>query len=354
MQSQFFAPASNQFRSLQILRALAAMSVVYFHVGASLKFGSYGVDLFFVLSGFVIAMAASKDNNAVRFSVNRITRVIPLYWIMTSGVMVVAIMYPTLLNSTTANFGNYAKSLFFIPYFKENGFLHPMLAVGWTLNYEMLFYAMAAFSLAINSSRFFQITSALVGISFGLGYILPDGTPYAELLRTTLLFDFFLGMVAFRIRKTDFFSKVPKVCIVLAIVTLYAIMAFHELNDTGERLLTFGLPSFMMVLLILQLEPFFALPTAFNKLLVHLGDASYATYLSHFFVVEFMRKVLPRKISGFSIYTPLGVSAAVCLSLAVGSLIYLLIDKPCVKIAKKLSAAMFNRVAASSGSEATK
>lgn len=319
------------------------MSVVYFHigVGAGGSFGTFGVDLFFVLSGFVIAMVSGKSLSALQFAISRITRVVPLYWLMTTGVMIVAILSPELLKSTKASFPNYLKSIFFIPHFRENGAIQPMLFVGWTLNYEMLFYAMGCIALAVSQHRFFYATSILMVFAFGVGYLLPEGTAYAEFLRSSIIFEFMLGMAAFKLKDFALLRRIPAWLIAIVIILLYAGMAVCEIRGLGIRLIEFGIPSFLIVLLAIQLEPLFPkLNSIVARTLVHIGNASYATYLSHAFAVQLLRKLLPRFTNGLTIESPVGVVIAISFSLVVGGLIYILLDKPSVTLSKKAFSAL--------------
>ena len=74
---------NNNLHSIQILRGLAALSVVYFHMtlveksSPFPKFGSYGVDIFFVISGFIISLIVSNGVKPVEFAINRIARIAP-------------------------------------------------------------------------------------------------------------------------------------------------------------------------------------------------------------------------------------------------------------------------------------
>lgn len=328
--------ALSQLQSLQILRGVAAVSVVYFHIGKGTTFGSFGVDLFFVLSGFVIAMVSEKNIGATQFAINRITRVVPLYWLMTTLLMTVLILRPELFNSTTANIPNYFKSIFFIPYFNDNGQLQPLLGVGWTLNYEMVFYAMAAISLSVSPTRFYYVTCALVALLFGIGYLLLAGTPYADFLRSTLLFEFLLGMAAFKLKDSAYLGKIPLWIIAIAILFLYAIMSLIEIGGFKDRFIPFGIPSFLVVLLTIRLEPLLSrLNSVFSKILIHLGDASYATYLSHTISIELVHRFLPRITNGLTMESKLGTAIAVSFSIIVGGLIYIFLDKPSVAFTKK-------------------
>lgn len=326
-----------QLRSLQVLRGLAALSVVYFHIGKGTTFGSFGVDLFFVLSGFVIAMASEKQVGAIRFAINRITRVVPLYWLMTTMIMMALILRPELFNSTTASIPNYTKSIFFIPYFNDNGQLQPLLGVGWTLNYEMIFYAMATISLLVSPTRFYYVTCILVTSLFLMGHFLIDGTPYADFLRSNLLFEFMLGMAAFKLKDSSYLRKIPLWIAAIIILLLYATMSIIEINGFGNRFFEFGIPSFLIVLLAIQLEPLFPMiNSALSKILIHIGDASYATYLSHTIAIELIKRYLPLLTNDLTIESAAGTIIALSLSTAVGGFIYIFLDKPSVALAKKL------------------
>ena len=106
-------------KSLQILRAIAALSVVYYHINAAPHFGKFGVDIFFIISGFVMSMIIENGQKPYTFVVNRITRIVPLYWVLTLCLFILSAIKPDLLDTTTANILNFLKSIFFIPYFKE-------------------------------------------------------------------------------------------------------------------------------------------------------------------------------------------------------------------------------------------
>ena len=138
---------SRSIQSVQALRALAALLVVFEHVDMA-KVGAFGVDIFFVISGFVIAYVSRTDTPA-RFMLKRLFRIIPLYWSATVLVFLVACLAPWALKSTTNDLGDLIKSLLFIPYMKDSGAVQPVLFLGWTLNYEMFFYAIFAVSMVI-------------------------------------------------------------------------------------------------------------------------------------------------------------------------------------------------------------
>jgi peptidoglycan/LPS O-acetylase OafA/YrhL len=166
------ANTTSTLQSIQLLRGIAALSVVYVHVLATPNFGLFGVDIFFVISGFVMALVTTKNTNPTSFFLHRLIRIVPLYWILTTCLVAVIVIAPNLLGSTTLNFANFLKSLFFIPYFKESHLIQPFLFVGWTLNYEMLFYLCIALGLMLSSRHYLAIAiSTLMLIYLMLGVL---------------------------------------------------------------------------------------------------------------------------------------------------------------------------------------
>jgi exopolysaccharide production protein ExoZ len=128
--------------NLQMLRGLAALGVVFYHTDYRLPGDVHtefqGVAVFFVISGFIMTYITRKDANG--FLTNRLIRIVPLYWVCTVAIALLA----------HANAWLTVKSLLFIPYFNFNHDPHPVLGVGWTLNMEIFFYALFALALLIS------------------------------------------------------------------------------------------------------------------------------------------------------------------------------------------------------------
>ena len=101
----------NKIEYIELLRFLAASCVVCVHL-PPIKAGAFGVDLFFIISGFV--MMYSTSISAKNFFLKRLYRIVPLYWVCTLGVFIIAVSHPELLNNTKASFLELTQSLFFI------------------------------------------------------------------------------------------------------------------------------------------------------------------------------------------------------------------------------------------------
>ncbi len=355
-----FLPQKNQLKTLQIVRALASTSVVYFHIGSvpcfggigSLPcFGGFGVDIFFVLSGFVMAMIIATGQSASRFAISRVSRIVPLYWVLTTFVLVLAAFKPELLNSTTANLLNYLRSILFVPYFKENGTLMPMLFVGWSLNYEMVFYVCVALSLIISPKRSIFVTAGLLVATYmSFGYF-AHSLVLNRFFGNELMYEFILGMLAFEVYNKGYFAHVPTGVALAAGVAGYLFMAVADSNAFHiNRLLSYGVPSFIVISSAVRLENAInSAPHVLVNLFIGAGDASYATYLSHPYVTEAVRKILVLKLHLFDINSTLGVAITVSITLMTGALIYRLIDKPlsqrCKTLIEKLFVLLRSRLA---------
>src|SRR5437764_3885196 len=144
-----------------MLRGIAASMVVFVHLDVQLKrlgYASYdaswlgsGVDIFFVISGFIMWVSVERrpGMSAGEFFGNRLMRIVPLYWLVSAGVLCITFAAPQLLHSTVFNAPHALASFLFLPARHPlTGEFWPLLVPGWTLNYEMLFYLLFAAAIA--------------------------------------------------------------------------------------------------------------------------------------------------------------------------------------------------------------
>ena len=150
---------------LQAVRALAASLVVADHALLQISdtspenrishlawaLGDAGVYVFFVISGFIM-VHISWENFGRRtapadFLWRRLVRIVPLYWLATLAAM--AYHRVSVTHGAHAGWSDLICSLTFIPYSGDDGGWHPILPQGWTLNYEMMFYAVFTLGLAL-------------------------------------------------------------------------------------------------------------------------------------------------------------------------------------------------------------
>jgi exopolysaccharide production protein ExoZ len=295
--------------NLQLLRGAAAYLVVLVHlcdlfpktsVSDLLRHNGYsGVDLFFVISGFIMVYTTSqRPITAIQFLLNRLKRITPLYYATTLLVFCVALAVPSVFHSTSPDAWALLKSLAFIPFEKSAGRIYPVYYLGWTLNYEVFFYLVFAISLSICRDMRVYICSAAISLLVLLGFCVDSASenPVLYFYTQPIMLDFVLGMLtaAFRDRIMETVSRakpVPWLILALGVAGLFgnsyvfpnSPSAFAPPTDT---FLIFGLPSSLIVMGAVLLEG-----VETNKAwrpFIRIGDASYSIYLSHFFVIAAM------------------------------------------------------------------
>jgi peptidoglycan/LPS O-acetylase OafA/YrhL len=149
--------ATRTLLNLHLLRAVAALSVVYFHTTSEaglnlpVNVGAHGVDIFFVISGFIVTYVSVRSPD--RFFARRVIRVVPFYWTATVALFSLAAFAPHLLRSTQPDLEQLVCSLFFVPRETSYAGVVPTLVLGWSLNYEMYFYLMFAVALVVARRR---------------------------------------------------------------------------------------------------------------------------------------------------------------------------------------------------------
>ncbi len=165
----------RRLASIQILRAAAALSVALFHAcqWSQMDFavGAAGVDVFFVISGFVLWTACeARPTTPGAFLLARAERVLPLYWIATLAVAAVALWRPEALSIVYLQGRHLLLSLLLIPHDDPMGGPFPLLPTGWTLTYEAFFYLVMALALAAPRDRRWTILSAVLLAASVLGF----------------------------------------------------------------------------------------------------------------------------------------------------------------------------------------
>ena len=340
---------SQKFVGIQILRFVAAMLVVVMHLTQAVSIhitgkgadnywaaGSSGVDIFFVISGFVMATSTGPSPSAMRdriqsawiFLKRRFLRIVPLYWFYTLAKAAVLITLPGLASRSSIDPGHLTASLLFIPAMSPWGFVEPTLPVGWTLNFEMLFYGVFAVAIALGVPRIRFCLLALMLVFFA-GRYFDEVVPLAFYAQS-IVFEFVLGICI-----AVYFSRVktlPTLAGWLAMGAGLILMFGFNWSSSADRLLTWGIAAAFLVLGALWLEPWTAKARVLAPL-SFLGDASYSIYLSHTFVVP--AGVLVLRKMGFQ--DMLVVAPTVLLAVVLsGCASYLWIERPMTRQLKRM------------------
>jgi exopolysaccharide production protein ExoZ len=303
--------ATPQLIGVQYLRAIAALMVAYVHAldqipqylpylnryllgGARM---ASGVDLFFVISGFIM-LVSSRRTKPGEFFIRRIIRIVPLYWTLTTVLAVIYLWRPEFFRTTVLGVGYFVKSLLFIPYANpgQKGQMFPLLVPGWSLNFEMFFYAIFACALFAPLNRRVVFTGLIFTILFAVGYLARNSAHGAEINFFTnfRLFEFLFGMAIahFYIAGSVRLPTIASWIFILGgfVVLLAGIPTLHLVpGDALQVLLENAIPAAAVVLGTVSLDQKGGLPKL--SFLAFLGDASYSMYLSHIFSLGAARKV---------------------------------------------------------------
>lgn len=351
---------TQKLESLQALRALAALLVVLSHAlheasgflaaqGIAFKDkiipGDAGVDIFFVLSGFIMVYVSAgqwgQPGAAQRFFLRRLTRVVPLYWFFTTLMLIIVIAAPSLSDSSTASlreiFGSYA----FLPFARESdGLVRPILALGWTLDFEIAFYTLFALCLflpgrmAVWATGFTLIVAATTGLVWAPSY------PAFSFWTNPIILEFGLGMAigwaytqGLRLPASALLPGVVMAMMVLAIAPPLA----HDMDPM--RVIHYGLPAMILVSvcsLASSAKDHARLPAWIT---LH-GDSSYSLYLSHPFTLGIVTVVWVRldlhtlslSLFGTGVSAWLYVVAAALACAVVGRLVYRYVEQPMLRV----------------------
>jgi peptidoglycan/LPS O-acetylase OafA/YrhL len=320
---------------VQALRGFAATMVVCFHATRTLfehwpqfgipvwTAGQGGVDVFFVISGLVMSLAASRSGgqNWRVFAVRRIIRIVPMYWIATTVKLATMLLVPALITTyVSIDVWHIVASYLFIPARGPSGELYPLIFAGWTLNFEMFFYLVFTIGLALRVSMVWFMTWT-IGCLAIIGILKPSGWPAVTSLLDPLLLEFLAGVWLGRaLPKVRQFPL--RVAIPLALLSFWILCA-APVDATGgiSRVFGWGLPGAALVLLAartsLQITP----------VLVEVGDASYAIYLWHAFVLSATARVL-KSLPPTQTAAILWMIAGVVLCAVVGIIIYRVLEGP--------------------------
>jgi exopolysaccharide production protein ExoZ len=318
-----------RYQNIELLRFIAALAVVYFHAVGTLRAGGFseigpnpltelgaaGVDVFFVISGFVIFLSLTRKNRTpIEFARDRLIRLVPAYWILTVSQIVVLASIAILRGTEVPfDFSWTIQSLFFLS--QPVGNSVPIISQGWSLEIEMLFYLLVAVGLVIKNSVaniLFPAVALVSLVGFGL---LPD-------LALEFIFGGLLGYLYTRIK---FPAPVAIGAGVIGIILFVAPVILGA--GDAPRWVTWGIPSILVVFSAINL------PQLEWKILPTLGAASYPVYLLHMIVINIVSPIISIFGSSTAMFF-FALVACLILSQALGIFFDKLIDKPISRFLK--------------------
>lgn len=312
-------PHKVTLSNLQVLRAFAATNVVMFHsIGEVQRFypeipifghlagwGGNGVDVFFVLSGFVIEFSHSKSpKRAGAFLRSRLIRIVPNYWAWTLALFAALLALPHMFSHLEADFLHLLASMLFVsePLLDSKPFFY----VGWTLEYEMLFYLL--FMLSIASGPFLTKRWLVYVVIFGLA--IAFGLPLLAL-------EFLFGMLIARAFLSGWTMINPAVAFSLGMAGLLTPLF---VDVPADRLIVSGMPAALLV------HGAVFLPQISNRTFEFLGEASYSIYLVQ--VISIPVAIKLAKMATPEMTAELMVIWVTSASLAVGAANYVGFERP--------------------------
>ena len=202
---------TRNYESIQYLRGISAVMVIFYHAAIQSTaisgihvpaLGKFGVDIFFVISGFVMWTGVSgRATSPTIFLKKRFCRIVPLYWSFTLIAAAVALLMPGLLRSTIFDLPHLVASLAFIPWVnpaassvKVIETLTPVVNPGWTLNFEMLFYVMFASILILPRYLAFLALALEMATLHYVAGLLGGKAPIAQFYAQGVMFEFLFGV----------------------------------------------------------------------------------------------------------------------------------------------------------------
>jgi exopolysaccharide production protein ExoZ len=288
---------SKTLFTVQGLRAVAAASVMLYHVlymlvhnaGYSFHFpnvGAAGVDLFFLISGFIMIYTHFDDfretGASASFMRRRVIRIVPLYWLATTATVALLACTPSLFSTVKLDWNNVGCSYLFLLSPNSEGVVGTVTQTGWTLCYEFYFYVMFA-ALLLLPRKYFLVAAGLI---FTVGLLVDAASttvpPWATIATNPLLVEFYLGsIIAFLFLAG--FSLPPGIAILAIVLSVAGILAAGELTEGNwVRVMLWGVPCAIILASAVSLE---RIGIRVPRVLVALGASSYSLYLVHPFVL---------------------------------------------------------------------
>lgn len=359
--------AAGQITSIQALRAIAALLVVFGHaaheteaigprvglnaIDPTFLHWGIGVDIFFVISGFIMVHTSADlfgRPGAWRvFLARRIVRIVPLYWLLTSALLLAGLVAPRLLNVPAGDWQHVLASYLFIPSLRGGDETRPVMALGWTLNLEMFFYVLFAAAMLLPLKRGMITLTLAIGSLALSGALLQPSQVQLAFWTQPIILEFLFGCLLALLYRQG--ARLPAAGAVLLLALGFAGMVkFHGLDAEGTipPALRWGLPS---VLIVGGAALYRGAPPRLALALTGLGNASYSLYLFHPFALRPLREIWVRLVGG-ALPLELYIAAAIAVAALASILLHHWVERPIGRRLRLPSATGTARQATTGGS----
>lgn len=292
----------ERISSIQVLRGIAALGVVVFHYKAIelkhspdftvindfFRLGESGVDLFFVISGFIMALITfpnwEKVNN-IQFIAKRSSRIFPVYWLYTLITLIVFLIFPGKVNTSQGGQFELLQNIFLLP--SEH---LPIVMVAWSLIYEFYFYIIFSLLIKLNKKYVYFALAIWFFILVIYNIVIPNSANYLVYFFTNpYSLEFILGIITYivyaRIKNIKYIKNYAYIGITVSII-LAPIIYFKltQVHLFSTLILGFNYSLLLLSLVILEKNQNIKFPTVF----IAIGDSSYSIYLSHLLSANMM------------------------------------------------------------------
>lgn len=343
----------NRLQNIQALRGVAALAVLFFHLtfienrfggGESLlpgwlQFGMFGVDLFFVISGFVMVTVArgkfQQTREALKFLYHRISRIYPLYWVYTSVALTVFLVMPGWVNSSQGNQVNILASYLLLP-----DDLLPLVQVGWSLIHEVYFY-LVFFLILLTLPERFLVSALLLWAGVVTWLSTRISGPYLNIIFNPLTLEFiagcFIGWHFYNFKPIKASGILLNMGAGFGLIAAIVGFMVYNANLGGLPLgwwqvLVYGVPATLIVFCAIHAE---RNGSVLPNFLIQNGNASYSIYLSHLFTINVVGRIW-----GYFAVTGLfdnfiALSLAAALAVLAGFISYWYVEAPLLNLTRK-------------------
>ena len=315
----------KKIEMLQLLRLIGSISIIIYHSGIVGEHGYFAVEIFSVLSGYILMYSTQSEHSKHGFLRKRLLRIVPLYWAFTFLMYGLLLFLPQLSLMSEATPDALIKSLLFIPFINSKGWLVPLVSIGWTLNYEVFFYIVFFVAMHISHKYRGLLTTIFISTLVLLRFILNIDSVIWNFYTDSFVLEFVFGIIAFYVlnwmNSHNCNLVVKRILLVLAGVSFIWMALDIGVTTTIARCVRIGIPA---LILFIALVVNYA-DNTYPPILVQLGNATFSIYLLEFFSTALYKVLVPYLPSALVIV--LFVAMVVC-SLIAGYIIYKYVEIP--------------------------